>query len=182
MLNDLYYYYVTNLYSTDDIKKINSLIPTEPDPELYDIYDKSKKNVGARSYYIKTQQGMLDRFLQKVDVINKRYFGFDVYNPLDHDVYNYNEYNQSNSYAYHLDASEMHSAYDVKLTAILNISTEPHEGGDFFLFDGSEISVPEIKQPGTILVFPSFMVHQVTPVLTGTRKTLSSWFMGPKWR
>jgi PKHD-type hydroxylase len=34
------------------------------------------------------------------------------------------------------------------------------------------------KAKGSIVVFPSFVYHQVTPVIRGTRKSLVVWFNG----
>ena len=36
----------------------------------------------------------------------------------------------------------------------------------------------ELKQRGTIVVFPSFVWHKVTPVKKGTRYSLVSWHLG----
>ena len=38
-----------------------------------------------------------------------------------------------------------------------------------------------MKQKGTIILFPSFLHHQVTPVLRGQRKSLVTWFIGPPY-
>lgn len=35
-----------------------------------------------------------------------------------------------------------------------------------------------MKEIGSVIVFPSFLYHQVTPVLSGTRKSLVVWFTG----
>ena len=37
----------------------------------------------------------------------------------------------------------------------------------------------EIKNKGTIIVFPSVLLHTVTPVTKGTRHSLVQWFSGP---
>ena len=39
---------------------------------------------------------------------------------------------------------------------------------------------PEIGK-GTAIVFPSYVQHRVTPVMTGTRKSLVCWYIGPPW-
>ena len=40
----------------------------------------------------------------------------------------------------------------------------------------------ELRNRGTIIVFPSFLEHQVTPVTKGTRYSLVQWYSGPDWR
>jgi PKHD-type hydroxylase len=73
--------------------------------------------------------------------------------------------------------------YDIKLTAILNISTEAYEGGDFELIVtslDSPVTIP--KEKGKLIIFPSFLFHRVTPVTRGVRKSLVSWIYGPKFK
>ena len=37
----------------------------------------------------------------------------------------------------------------------------------------------ETKNKGTIIVFPSMLLHKVTPVTKGIRHSLVQWFSGP---
>ena len=50
------------------------------------------------------------------------------------------------------------------------------EGGDFEMDEEDEI--PRFEE-GSIIVFPSFLKHRVTPVTKGVRYSLVSWFVGP---
>jgi PKHD-type hydroxylase len=47
---------------------------------------------------------------------------------------------------------------------------------------GKEFIVPEIKKSGNMIIFPSFFLHKVTPVIKGDRKTLTAWIAGPKFQ
>ena len=40
----------------------------------------------------------------------------------------------------------------------------------------------ELRKKGSILIFPSFVEHRVTPVTKGVRKSLVGWYEGPKFR
>jgi PKHD-type hydroxylase len=42
--------------------------------------------------------------------------------------------------------------------------------------------VPELKEPGSLLVFPSYIQHRVTPVTKGERVTISRWLSGPNFK
>tara|TARA_R110002126_G_scaffold235620_2_gene379355 strand:- start:395 stop:997 length:603 start_codon:yes stop_codon:yes gene_type:complete len=76
-----------------------------------------------------------------------------------------------------------------KLSATINL-TDPNEytGGDFELdlrnnTEGRQIiTLDEIKPKGSILVFPSFVTHQVRPIRTGERNSLVIWNLGPPWK
>ena len=63
----------------------------------------------------------------------------------------------------------------------MNLSNEPYEGGDFFMFFGFDKLIPELHQRGSLLVFPSHLYHKVTPVNSGKRITLSTWLQGPNF-
>jgi len=40
----------------------------------------------------------------------------------------------------------------------------------------------EIKEQGSVVIFPSFTFHRVTPVTKGTRYSLVSWSVGNPWK
>ena len=70
---------------------------------------------------------------------------------------------------------------DVKLTCLLNLSEEKYDGGDLYLFNHKEVKV-ENFEPGSAVVFPSFLNHRVSEILKGSRNTLAIWMWGPKFR
>ena len=56
-----------------------------------------------------------------------------------------------------------------------------YEGGDFEIMRNRE---PEKlpKGKGTVLVFPSYILHRVTPVTSGIRKSLVLWLGGASFK
>jgi len=76
-----------------------------------------------------------------------------------------------------------------KLSATVNL-TDPSEytGGDFEIdlrnneHGRNIVTLDQIKPKGSILVFPSFVTHQVRPVRTGERNSLVIWNLGPPWK
>tara|TARA_R100001086_G_scaffold197124_1_gene113687 strand:+ start:205 stop:837 length:633 start_codon:yes stop_codon:yes gene_type:complete len=71
----------------------------------------------------------------------------------------------------------------LSMTVLLN---ENYQGGEFqfssYCEGEHEINVPEFKSVGSIVVFPSFIEHQVVPVTKGTRYSLVAWFLGPPFK
>jgi PKHD-type hydroxylase len=59
---------------------------------------------------------------------------------------------------------------------------EPFEGGDFEFFLSKEERINEFKEPGSLLVFPSWTQHRVLPVNKGNRKSLTCFVAGPLWK
>ena len=39
-----------------------------------------------------------------------------------------------------------------------------------------------IRQRGSLIIFPSLVRHEVTPVKTGTRFSLVGWYRGERWQ
>lgn len=65
----------------------------------------------------------------------------------------------------------------ISASLLLNDESE-YEGGDLIILD----ETVKVKKQGTIIVFPSFMAHQVTPVTRGVRYSAVCWMGGPKWK
>ena len=65
----------------------------------------------------------------------------------------------------------------ISASLLLNDESE-YEGGDLIILN----ETVKQKKQGTIIVFPSFMAHQVTPVTSGVRYSAVCWMGGPKWK
>jgi PKHD-type hydroxylase len=80
-------------------------------------------------------------------------------------------------YGWHEDWSPLEGAPDVrKLSAVLLLSDPADfEGGQFQFSDYGPVEM----QRGTLIVFPSYLRHQVTPVTKGQRYSAVCWVVGP---
>jgi PKHD-type hydroxylase len=69
-----------------------------------------------------------------------------------------------------------------KLSITIQLSnSDDYEGGDLeLLYDKEPYKLDRSR--GTFLVFPSFMLHRVTPVTRGTRWSLVAWIGGKRWQ
>ncbi len=98
-------------------------------------------------------------------------------------------YTKEDHYTWHVD-DVIHNPEPRKLTTILMLSDkENYEGGDLLFNDGVDkdenivgVKCDEIESKGSIVVFPSVILHKVSPILSGQRMTLVSWTHGPNWR
>lgn len=63
----------------------------------------------------------------------------------------------------------------LSMSIILN---DEYEGGEFEFFGQQQV----IGKRGTIIVFPSYMMHRVKPVTKGTRYSLVTWFCGEPFK
>ena len=84
-------------------------------------------------------------------------------------------------YDWHTDTIPPVEGFQRKFTGVilLNDSSE-FEGGDL-LFKGVD-NTNIITKQGSIIVFPSFIEHKVTPVTSGNRYTAVTWANGPSFR
>ena len=63
-----------------------------------------------------------------------------------------------------------------------------YEGGEleFIVEDVPEkrhsVICKELVERGSIVVFPSFILHKVHPITSGTRYSLVIWHEGPTWK
>lgn len=109
---------------------------------------------------------------------NERY-GFDVHGfmePLQLMTYGHDDF-----FDWHLDFG-VGPASGRKLSMTIQLSDpEDYEGGELqFMINQNIVSAP--KEKGTMIVFPSFILHRVNPVTSGTRKSIVGWVGGPPYR
>lgn len=115
---------------------------------------------------------------------NRNAFGFDINYLPDIQYTKYHAYDNG-KYDWHHDTFWANpTTYDRKLSIVIQLSDPTEYTGGEFEIDPQypQLPVDAIKQKGTVLVFPSFISHRVTPVTSGTRKSLVSWIQGPKFR
>ena len=121
-----------------------------------------------------------------VNKLNARFFGFDIFRL---DVLQFTLYDEEGShYDWHWDMYDSNpidgnlSSPQRKVSAVLQLSDpSEYEGGDLQLSPGGETK-DVTKKKGYMSIFPSFVVHKVTPITSGKRKSLVAWFTGPDWR
>ena len=69
-----------------------------------------------------------------------------------------------------------------KLSATLQLTDGAlYEGCDLELFGTHQVEAAP-RTRGSLVVFPSYVLHRVTPIRTGTRKALVIWSTGPDFR
>jgi len=177
------------LYSEDEVKTIVDVFESSQskvtEPESKKSFTGIKKSrVSCVPWpVLKNYLGKFERFIFDT---NKHLFKYDLIPLDDSHSLNLNHYDLKNpSYDWHMDGTKNFQDYDLKLTVLLNVSTEKYTGGNLKLFNigekSNQIIVDKFK-PGYCLIFTSNHFHKVDPVTSGVRKTLSYWAKGPLWR
>tara|TARA_R110002073_G_scaffold312586_1_gene484097 strand:- start:22935 stop:23528 length:594 start_codon:yes stop_codon:yes gene_type:complete len=109
---------------------------------------------------------------------NERYW-FDLLG--FHQELQLTKYSKGDFFDWHLDfgAGEI-SARKLSMTIQLSDSDD-YEGGDLqFMMNQKIVNAPRKK--GTIVIFPSFIMHRVTPITKGLRQSIVGWVSGPPYR
>ena len=114
-----------------------------------------------------------------VSQLNADYFRFDLTG--FGETLQLTNYDQSENgmYGWHQD-------YGAKVSRKLSLTvqlTDPseYEGGNLqVMTTGTPVNVR--KQRGLIVAFPSYVLHQVTPVTQGSRQSLVAWVSGPVFK
>jgi len=115
--------------------------------------------------------------------LNSRFFQFDLSGFVEDFQYTVYDGDTRGHYDWHVDAINNKNANSPrKLSMVLQLSdpTE-YEGGEFQLMNSKNPLILK-KEKGFLAAFPSYMLHRVTPVTKGTRKTLVIWISGPQFR
>lgn len=131
---------------------------------------------------------IFDRVVEAFDAANRDAYNFELDG---FNVFQYAEYNDKGAhYEYHMDVS-FASVSDrfvigrkLSLSIMLNEQSE-FTGGEFQMIIDSQSMANPITVPhkrGRFVFFPAFIVHRVAPVITGTRRSLVFWALGPKFR
>jgi len=69
-----------------------------------------------------------------------------------------------------------------KLSVVIQLSDpSEYDGGNLQFMLGNE-SENAKKEKGMLYAFPSWVLHRVTPVTEGTRRSLVIWLSGPKFK
>lgn len=138
-----------------------------------------------RWFYAPDNKDIVDLMMHYANWANREYFGFDI-SVGSHEL-QFTEYHGTSNgkYDWHHDVWwENPRPHDRKLSVVIQLSpSESYKGGDFeFRMPHDPSDLIRFKERGSIIVFPSFFEHRVTPVTSGLRCSLVTWVDGPKFR
>jgi PKHD-type hydroxylase len=119
-----------------------------------------------------------ERLSATVMHLNKEFFKFDLFGFCE-DL-QFTEYKgKGEHYKQHID--KIYNGASRKLSIVVQL-TDPKEykGGELELYDGRTNVMK--KNQGSLFAFPSYTLHQVNPLVKGTRHSLVAWIAGPNFK
>lgn len=130
---------------------------------------------------IELSQDILNHFKALILDINFQRYKFDLtgFEPMQYTVY---EESNAGEYKWHTDTmlTQDNNVRKLSLSILLSDPSE-FEGGKLLLNADGNIIVAE-ERKGRAYFFPSWMLHCVTPVTKGVRKSLVVWTHGPAFK
>ncbi|MBM3579330.1 MAG: 2OG-Fe(II) oxygenase [Alphaproteobacteria bacterium] len=186
--------YWDNFFSNEEIERI---IKNCSDKELQDSTVSSIKPTVESNVRISKvnfhnpnpqNQWIFNRINFGVEDLNSKFFHFDL---CGYNFFQYSEYDgaKSGKYDFHMDTFINNESLKAPLMRKLSLTillSEPgvdFEGGEFQLNLGvSNSAKPVPMRKGSLVAFPSFLLHRVTTVTKGVRRSIAVWVVGPKFR
>lgn len=186
-VNHFNYYYFTNAFNEEEIEKIIQQGESFPKQrgttvgEHEDDLHVSNYRISDISWMLKNQdtKWIFDRVAELAIKANSEMWNFDIWDyqdDLQYTVY----YGDGGHYDWHADLGVGIS--NRKLSVVLQLSDpDEYEGGDLQMNTGANIlTVP--REKGLICFFPSFILHRVTPLTSGLRRSMVTWLCGANLR
>jgi PKHD-type hydroxylase len=120
----------------------------------------------------------LDEIVQR---LNLQFYKYDIHGLSERLQYTVYEQAEGGHYDWHVDHGAA-TPKPRKLSLSLQLSDPAdYKGCDLELSWGDGVQQAP-RNRGTVIAFPSYVLHRVTPIAAGTRKSLVIWVSGPDFR
>ena len=113
--------------------------------------------------------------------LNERFFKFDLFGL--NEGFQFTNYEApSGKYGKHIDRAINIPVRKLSISVQLS-NPEEYEGGELKLYDGDDDEANVMnKTQGTLIIFPSYVLHEVMPVTKGERNSLVTWVTGKQFK
>ncbi len=185
-VNHFNYYYFTNIFTEQEIEQIIEIGESQPkikattvgEEDSQKVSDYRVSDISWVSNDLKSKW-IFDRIADLAIKANSEMWNFDIWDFQD-DLQYTSYFGNGGHYDWHADLGVGISNRKLSVVLQLSDATE-YEGGELQMnTGGSVINVP--KEKGLICFFPSFVLHRVTPLSSGLRRSLVTWLCGANLR
>jgi len=188
-MSDWKYYTWPGFFNKEEVENLCKFIENnyfgneDPIQAAHNQQGSYKQISTVRLINYETVEPLISRLVKQAFQTANLDFGYTTFGPHpgEHLLYNTYQSKDKDYYNWHYDESKS-ATIDVKLTLLINLSTEPYEGGEFQTYIHSEESHTDFDKPGSAIMFKSQFNHRVLPVISGTRKSLTMFINGPKFQ
>ena len=146
-----------------------------------DSYDSVRITRTAWIHHDPKTNWLYERLMQIGGHLNDLVYRLDVTGISEMLQYTVYDADEGGHYDWHVDHGAV-TPLPRKLSLVLQLSDpEEYEGCELQIHAANQIETPT-KERGTVILFPAYVLHRVTPVISGRRKSLVSWVSGPLLR
>ena len=111
--------------------------------------------------------------------LNERFFKFDLFGI--NEGFQFTNYEApSGKYGKHVDRGMNIPVRKLSISIQLT-NPEEYEGGELYVYDDDKGTLMD-KTQGTLILFPSYVLHEVMPVTKGERNSLVTWITGKQFK
>jgi PKHD-type hydroxylase len=111
--------------------------------------------------------------------LNERFFKFDLFGL--NEGFQFTNYEApSSKYGKHIDRGINTPVRKLSISIQLT-DPEKYEGGELYLYEEDKGTLMD-KTQGTLIIFPSYVLHEVMPVTKGERNSLVTWITGKQFK
>lgn len=122
-----------------------------------------------------------ERLTNLVQQNNERFFNFDL-SMIENLQFTYYNSSENGCYKSHVDPLNWKNPHNRKLSVVVQLSDPAeYEGGELKLYTSYNPTTIE-REKGMVITFPSYTLHEVTPVTKGERYSLVAWVHGPAFK
>ena len=179
------YYTFGKIFSDEELMWINNLQNLYPLVGATIIGSESETNSIRKSsikwiHHDEYSAWLYDKMIDLAMKANNGLWDFNLHSVIDSIQYT-EYYDNGGHYDWHVDVGPG-SINHRKISITVQLSDpEEYEGGDFELWTGGDFkTLPKLK--GDVILFPSFLLHRITPITKGTRKSLVLWIGGGSYK
>lgn len=137
----------------------------------------------------KEWEWLYQKMMDQAKEANTELWDFDLYSSIENIQYTEYYASENGHYDWHQDIGpgELPSKRKISITIQLSTSEE-YEGGELLICKGSngegqlDANATCPRGKGVSVLFPSYMMHRVSPVTKGVRKSLVLWVGGAHYR
>jgi PKHD-type hydroxylase len=179
------YYYFSDGISTDELKRLFNDVALIPEHRATTV---ASDDSAIRSSIVKwipqndQWSWLYDKMINMATIANNALWNFDLQTAPEQIQFTEYHASQGGHYGWHQDIGPgMLSLRKVSITVQLS-GPEDYQGGDLQIWQGGDNPIDAPKGKGTVVIFPSYMMHRVTKVTSGIRRSLVLWVGGEHYR
>lgn len=175
--------FVKNLFTDIDIHKIHVLGEKSEVGKsmiLEGNISPIRKSKNSWITSTKDSEWLYRKITDAIILVNNNFFNYDLvaFGDLQYTVYDSEE---NGYYMAHTDYG-FDNMTNRKLSFTIQLDdSKDYDGGELILYNTKQGICPP-NQKGTIIFFPSYMLHEVKSVTRGVRRSLVGWILGPKFK